>query len=140
MAILETRNIVKVYRKGTCANNDVSFSVDQGEIHAIVGEKGAGNTRLMRILYGMELPTSGQIFLRGQPVSIDNPHKAIELGIGMVHQNFMLVDSFRVAQNIALGREPTSGMVVDRNKAIKDTRALSEVYGLNVDPLARVEL
>ena len=96
MALLEARNIVKVYPNGTCANNDVSFSVDQGEIHAIVGENGAGKTTLMRILYGMELPTSGQIYLRGQPVSIDNPHKAIDLGIGMVHQNFMLVDSFSV--------------------------------------------
>src|SRR5258708_15593676 len=140
MALLEARNIVKVYANGTCANNDISFSVDQGEIHAIVGENGAGKTTLMRILYGLELPTSGQIYLRGQPVSIDNPHKAIDLGIGMVHQNFMLVDSFSVAQNIALGLEPTNGMVVDRNKAIKDTRALSDGYGLNVDPLARVEL
>src|SRR5258708_36552254 len=119
MALLETRNIVKVYPNGTCANNDVSFSVDQGEIHAIVGENGAGKTTLMRILYGMELPTSGQLYLRGQPVSIDSPHKAIDLGIGMVHQNFMLVDSFSVAQNLALGREPTQGGALDPHKRIK---------------------
>ncbi|MCC7446610.1 MAG: ABC transporter ATP-binding protein [Anaerolineae bacterium] len=140
MPILEARNIVKIYPNGTLANNNVSLSVEQGEIHAIVGENGAGKSTLMKMLYGLETPTSGQIYLRGEPVAIDNPHKAIDLGIGMVHQNFMLVDSFTVAENIILGSEPRRGAVVDRDKAVRDTAELSKTYGLNVDPTARVEV
>ncbi len=139
MPLLEALNIVKVYPNGVRANNNISFSIEQGEIHAIVGENGAGKSTLMKMLYGLETPTSGQITLRGQPVSIDTPHKAIELGIGMVHQNFMLVDSFTVAENIALGREPRSGAALDRAKAIQDTRQLAETYGLQVDPTARID-
>jgi simple sugar transport system ATP-binding protein len=139
MPILQALNIVKVYPNGTRANHNVSLSVEPGEIHAIVGENGAGKSTLMKILYGLETPTSGQISLRDQPVSIDTPHKAIDLGIGMVHQNFMLVDSFTVAENIALGREPKRGLVVDRARAIKDTQALSETYGLQVEPTAKIE-
>ena len=138
-SILEARDIVKVYSNGTRANNNVSLAIDKGEIHAIVGENGAGKSTLMKILYGLEQPTSGEIILRGQPTVIDNPHKAIDLGIGMVHQNFMLVDSFSVAENIALGREPKRGLVVDRQKAIHDTQALSKTYGLAVDPTAKIE-
>ncbi len=140
MPILQALNIVKIYSNGTLANNNVSLSVEQGEIHAIVGENGAGKSTLMKMLYGLETPTSGQILLREQPVTIDNPHKAIDLGIGMVHQNFMLVDSFTVAENIVLGSEPKRGAVVDREKAINDTAALSRTYGLNVDPTARIEV
>ena len=139
MPLLEARDIVKVYPNGVLANDGVSLAVEQGEIHAIVGENGAGKSTLMKILYGMEQPTAGQIILRGQPVTIDNPHKAIDLRIGMVHQNFMLVDSFTIAENIALGREPRRGMTVDRRQAIKDTEALSATYGLHVDPLAKIE-
>jgi ABC-type uncharacterized transport system ATPase subunit len=139
MPLLEARNIVKIYPNGTRANNDISFSVEKGEIHAIVGENGAGKSTLMKMLYGLETPTSGEIFLRDQPVHIDTPHKAIDLGIGMVHQNFMLVDSFTVAENIALGREPRTGAVVDRAKAIQDTKNLAETYGLYVDPTAKIE-
>ena len=139
MPLLEARNIVKIYPNGTRANNDISFSVEKGEIHAIVGENGAGKSTLMKMLYGLETPTSGEIFLRDQHVHIDTPHKAIDLGIGMVHQNFMLVDSFTVAENIALGREPRNGVVVDRAKAIKDTQNLAETYGLYVDPTAKIE-
>ncbi|MEZ4666338.1 MAG: ABC transporter ATP-binding protein [Anaerolineae bacterium] len=139
MSLLEALNIVKVYPNGVRANNDISISVEQGEIHAIVGENGAGKSTLMKILYGLETPTSGQIMLRGQSVDIDTPHRAIELGIGMVHQNFMLVDSFTVAENIALGREPRAGAVVDRAKAIQDTKNLAEVYGLHVDPTAKID-
>jgi ABC-type uncharacterized transport system ATPase subunit len=139
MALLEARGIVKVYPNGVTANQNVSLSVEEGEIHAIVGENGAGKSTLMKILYGLELPTAGQIYLRGEPVQIDNPQKAIALGIGMVHQNFMLVDSFTIAENIALGSEPHRGLVIDRKKAIEDTIALSSTYGLHVDPTAKVE-
>jgi simple sugar transport system ATP-binding protein len=139
MPLLEAQHIVKVYPNGVVANNGVSLSVEQGEIHAIVGENGAGKSTLMKMLYGLEIPTSGQIHLRGQPVHIENPHKAIALGIGMVHQNFMLVDSFTIAENIALGMEPRGGITVDRSKAIQDVEKLSATYGLQVDPRARVD-
>lgn len=139
MALLEALNIVKVYPNGVVANDGVNLSVEQGEIHAIVGENGAGKSTLMKVLYGLETPTSGEIRLRGEPVVIDNPHKAIDLGIGMVHQNFMLVDSFTIAQNIALGRESLRGISIDRQKAIADAQDLSKTYGLAIDPTARVD-
>jgi len=119
MPLLEARNIVKVYPNGTRANQNVSLTVEKGEIHAIVGENGAGKSTLMKILYGLEQPTSGEILLNDQIVHIPTPHKAIDMGIGMVHQNFMLVDSFSIAENIALGREPGSGFTVDRRQALR---------------------
>lgn len=139
MALVEASNIVKIYPNGVCANNNVTLSVEKGEIHAIVGENGAGKSTLMKILYGLETPTAGEITLRGRPVRIDTPHKAIDMGIGMVHQNFMLVDSFTIAENIVLGREPGNGVVVNRTKAVEDTQHLSKTYGLHVDPTARVD-
>lgn len=138
--LLTADHIVKVYPNGVQANNDISISLAKGEIHAIVGENGAGKSTLMKILYGLEQPTSGTITLRGQPVQITSPHKAIALGIGMVHQNFMLVDSFTIAENIALGREPRAGLARDRQQAIRDTEQLSKTYGLHVDPTAKVGL
>src|SRR5215213_9946466 len=111
---LEMRDIVKVYPNGMVANNHVDFSVKQGEIHALVGENGAGKSTLMKILYGLEQPTSGEILLRGEPVRLPSPQVAIDRGIGMVHQNFMLVPSFTVAENVVLGREPRSGRFLDR--------------------------
>ena len=138
--LLEARNIVKIYPNGVAANRGISLDIRRGEIYAIVGENGAGKSTLMKILYGLEAPTSGQVFLRGTPVDIASPQKAIDLGIGMVHQNFMLVDSFTVAENIDLGRERMNGLVLDQLKAISDTQALSATYGLEVDPTARVEL
>jgi ABC-type uncharacterized transport system ATPase subunit len=138
--LVEMRHITKIYPNGVLADNDVSFSVRAGEIHALVGENGAGKSTLMKILYGMERPTSGQIYLRGRPVQIHNPHEAIALGIGMVHQNFMLVPSFTVAENIVLGVEPQRGAFVDKKLAIKATQELSQQYGLQVDPNAIVEV
>lgn len=139
MPLLDAQNITKIYPNGVRANHNVSFSVEQGEIHAIVGENGAGKSTLMKMLYGLETPTEGQIYLRDQAVYINNPYIAIDLGIGMVHQNFMLVDSFTVAENIALGREPRKGVALNRAKAIEDTRKLSETYGLHVEPNAKIE-
>ncbi len=141
MALIETRDIVKIYPNGVLANDDVSLSIDQGEIHALVGENGAGKSTLMKILYGLEQPTSGEISLSGQRVTITNPQNAIDLGIGMVHQNFMLVNSFSIAENIALGREArhTGGLAIDRRKAIRDTEELAQQYGLFVEPTARVD-
>ncbi len=133
------RHITKIYPNGVLADNDVSFEVRAGEIHALVGENGAGKSTLMKILYGMERPTSGQIFLRGAPVTIHTPHEAIALGIGMVHQNFMLVPSFTVAENIVLGTEPLRGVFVDKRAAVAATTRLAQQYGLNVDPEAVVD-
>jgi general nucleoside transport system ATP-binding protein len=141
MAVVEVKDIVKVYPNGVLANDNVNLAIEQGEIHALVGENGAGKSTLMRILYGMEAPSSGEILLRGEPVTVESPHKAIALGIGMVHQNFMLVDSFTVAENIILGRETTQrGIQIDMQQAVKDTQELSERYGLRVDPLLRIEV
>ena len=139
MPIIETQNVHKIYPNGVHANDDISFSVEQGEIHALVGENGAGKSTLMKLLYGLEHPSSGQLFIRGQDVEIGNPQVAIEHGIGMVHQNFMLVNSFTVAQNIILNRETKQGMSIDFQGAVTDTAALSKEYGLTVNPNAKIE-
>ena len=139
MPIIETRNIHKIYGNGVHANDDISFAVEPGEIHALVGENGAGKSTLMKLLYGLEHPTSGQIFIRGQEMAIGNPQDAIANGIGMVHQNFMLVDSFTVAQNIILNRETKQGVQIDFAQAVTETEALSAEYGLAVNPNARIE-
>jgi simple sugar transport system ATP-binding protein len=119
--LVEMKDIVKIYPKGVIANKNVDFSVEKGEIHALVGENGAGKSTLMKILYGLEQPTSGQILLNGQAVTIANPLEAIDLGIGMVHQNFMLIPSFTVAQNVVLGREPRQGRFINFEEAIRIT-------------------
>lgn len=137
--LIEMKEIAKVYPNGVQANKAVNFSVDKGEIHALVGENGAGKSTLMKILYGLEQPTSGEIWLNGKPVKISSPHAAIDMGIGMVHQNFMLVPSFTVAENVVLGREPKQGRFVDRAAAVRITKALADEYGLDVEPDASVE-
>ncbi len=138
MPIIETQNIHKIYDNGVHANDDIDFAVEAGEIHALVGENGAGKSTLMKLLYGLEHPSSGRIFIRGQEVQIGNPQVAIEQGIGMVHQNFMLVDSFTVAQNIILNRETKQGIRIDFQQASADTAALAEEYGLAVNPSAKI--
>ncbi len=138
MPIIETRGIHKIYPNGVHANDDIDFAVEQGEIHALVGENGAGKSTLMKLIYGLEQATSGRIIIRGQEAEIGNPQDAIEHGIGMVHQNFMLVDSFTVAQNIILNRETKQGLQIDFQQAITDTEALSQEYGLAVNPKARI--
>jgi len=99
---------------GVVANQNVDFEVEEGEIHALVGENGAGKSTLMKILYGMEKPDAGQIFLQDRLVTIPNPQAAIALGIDMVHQHFELVPSLTVAENVTLGYEPRRGPFVDR--------------------------
>ena len=138
MPIIETQHIHKVYPNGVHANDDISFQVEAGEIHALVGENGAGKSTLMKILYGLEQPTEGRLFIRDAEVSIPNPQVAIEQGIGMVHQNFMLVDSFTVSQNIILNRETMQGVQIDFQQAVTDTEQLSREYGLFVNPNARI--
>ena len=131
--VIEMKDIVKKFGNFT-ANDHINLTVHKGEVHAILGENGAGKSTLMNVLYGMYRPTSGQIFINGKEVSIDNPEKAIDLGIGMVHQHFMLVQPFTVTENIVLGAEPSKGLTVDLKTARLKIVELSEKYGLMVDP------
>lgn len=138
MNMLEVKNIAKAF--GDCvANDDVSLRVKKGTIHAIVGENGAGKSTIMKIVYGFYRPDSGEIFIDGKPVNIKNPHDAIKLGIGMVHQHFMLVDTMTVAENIILGAETGSAAALDIDKARKDITALSDELRLGVKPDAWIE-
>ena len=136
--MLELRNITKTFGSVT-ANNDVSIKVEKGTIHAIVGENGAGKSTIMRIAYGFYKADSGEILVDGNVVSIKNPHDAIALGIGMVHQHFMLVDTMTAAENIVLGAETGSAGNLDLDKANRDILALSNELRLGVDPKAYIE-
>lgn len=135
--IIEMLNIVKEF-PGIRANDDVTLQVKKGEIHALLGENGAGKSTLMSVLFGMYKPESGSIRLRGEEVSISGPKMANSLGIGMVHQHFMLVHNFTVLQNIILGVETTQNGFLQYDEARKKVIALSEQYGLKVDPDALI--
>ena len=124
---------------GIVANDDITLQVKQGEIHALLGENGAGKSTLMSILFGLYQPDGGEIRIRGKQVEISNPNVANDLGIGMVHQHFKLVHNFTITENIILGIEPKRGLVVDKKAASAKIRELSEKYGLNVDPDAKIE-
>jgi ABC-type uncharacterized transport system ATPase subunit len=135
--VIEMRNITKQF--GTFkANDKINLQVKAGEIHALLGENGAGKSTLMNVLSGLLEPTSGEILMHGKTVQITSPTKANQLGIGMVHQHFMLVDAFTVTENIILGSEPNRGGVLDRKKAREEIQKLSEQYGLSVNPDAYV--
>ena len=138
--ILEMQNIRKEFLGGKIvANDDITLKIKTGEIHAIVGENGAGKSTLMKILNGLYDPTSGEIFYKGQKVNIDTPTEAARLGIGMVYQHFMLVETLTVAENMVLGFEPTKGkFLFDLETARKKVREVSEKYGLNIDPDSKV--
>ncbi|QBD80703.1 ABC transporter ATP-binding protein [Ktedonosporobacter rubrisoli] len=131
---VEMRDITKAW-PGVIADDHVNLAVRKGEIHALVGENGAGKSTLMNILYGLLRPDSGEIFINGQKVAINGPRDAIRLGIGMVHQHFMLIPVLTVAENIILGREP-GGMVgaLNLKKARTDIQELSRQYGLPINP------
>ncbi|MDI3522814.1 MAG: ral nucleoside transport system ATP-binding protein [Bacillota bacterium] len=120
------------------ANRGVNLTVRRGSIHALVGENGAGKTTLMKILFGLEKRDAGSIYYAGHPVEIASPQQAMALGIGMVHQHFMLVPSLTVAENVVLGHEPTRGLSLDRGAARRLVQEISTRYGLAVDPDARV--
>jgi general nucleoside transport system ATP-binding protein len=137
--IIEMKNIVKIYDNGVIANNGVNFTVNKGEIHALVGENGAGKTTLMKILYGIEQQTDGEIIVDGKSVSFKSSLDAIEHKIGMVHQNFMLVPSFTVAANVVLGNEPIKNGLIDKDQVLKVTKELSDQFGLFVQPDAIVD-
>lgn len=124
---------------GFVANNNITLQVKKGEIHALLGENGAGKSTLMNVLFGLYQPEGGEIKVKGKTVKITDPNVANDLGIGMVHQHFMLVDKFSVTENIILGAEPTKLGVVNIKKAAKEIQALSEKYSLDVDPYAKIE-
>lgn len=138
-ALLEMRNITKVYPNGVVANQNVQFSLQEGEIHAIAGENGAGKSTLMKMMFGMEEPSEGEILLKGKQIKLGNPQEAIALGIGMVHQHFMLVPSFTVAENMVLGMEPRRGVGIHYAEAVRMTEETARKYNLSVNPRAKVE-
>lgn len=138
--VLQMMNIMKIYPNGVVANEDVTFELEKGEIHALLGENGAGKSTLMKILFGIESPEQGKIFLNGQETTIKSPQDAISKGIGMVHQHFMLVPSLTVAENIILGVEPKkSGLFVDMDKAVEISQEISNKYNFNIDVTSRIE-
>ena len=136
---LKMSHIMKVYPNGVMANRDVTLTVNQGEIHALSGENGAGKSTLMKILFGEEQATSGEIFINGEKVHITSPKQAIKMGIGMVHQHFMLVPSLTVVENIILGMEPKKGISIDKDYALKEVEELGRKYNLYVDPNEKIE-
>lgn len=135
--VIEMRNITKQFGAFK-ANDNINLQIRKGEIHALLGENGAGKSTLMNVLSGLLEPTSGDILINGEKVAINGPTAATRLGIGMVHQHFMLVDAFTVTENIILGSEPTKAGILDQKEAAEEIRKLSEQYGLEVDPDAYI--
>lgn len=136
--VIEMLNIRKEF-PGIVANDNITLQVKPGEIHALLGENGAGKSTLMNVLFGLYQPEKGEIKVKGKSVKITDPNVANDLGIGMVHQHFMLVETFTVTENIILGSEPRKNGKVDLKKAEKDVQELSERYGLKVDPRAKIQ-
>ena len=137
--ILRVEHVVKVYGNGVMANKDINFSADRGEIHAICGENGAGKSTLMKMLYGIEQPSEGSIYVKGEKVELTSSAKAIKKGIGMVHQHFMLVPSLTVAENVVLGVEPKKGLRFHKEEAIRMTQEIADKYNLPVPAEEKVE-
>src|SRR5712692_1499871 len=130
--VLEMRGIRKEF-PGVVANDSVAFEVRKGEVHGLLGENGAGKSTLMNILYGLYKPDAGEILLQGKPVTFGSARDAIQAGIGMVHQHFMLIPVMTVAENIVLGIEPVrEGVFLDESGAEERVRELSKQYGLAV--------
>jgi len=136
--LLELRGIRKVFGD-LVANDDIDLEVRAGEVHALLGENGAGKSTLMNVLYGLYRPDEGEILVEGEPLRLRSPRDAIDVGIGMVHQHFMLIPVMTVTENIVLASEPRKGMLLDYQKAREAVLDLSQRYGLQVRPDARVE-
>jgi simple sugar transport system ATP-binding protein len=136
---VELREITKRF-PGVVANDEVDLTVERGSVHALLGENGAGKTTLMNVLYGLYEPTSGTVVVDGEERSFESPRDAIDAGVGMIHQHFMLVDTMTVAENITLGNEPRrlGGLAVDRARARSEVADLAAKYGFDVDPEATV--
>jgi simple sugar transport system ATP-binding protein len=137
--VLEMRRVTKRF-PGIVANDDVSIDLRLGEVHALLGENGAGKSTLMNCLYGLYHPDEGEILIKGTPVRLGSPRAAIDHGVGMVHQHFMLIPVMTVAENIVLAVEPrTNGVFLDQRAAERNVREISERFGLAVDPHARIQ-
>jgi len=135
---IEMRGITKIY-PGVRALDNVSFSVEQGEIHSLLGENGAGKSTLMNVLYGMTTPDAGEILVDGKPVTIRRSAQAIALGIGMVHQHFMLTPVMTITENVIVGCEPVHGPFLDRKKATESVQALIDKFHFHLNASARVQ-
>lgn len=135
---VQMKNITKKFGDFT-ANDNIDLDIKKGEIHALLGENGAGKSTLMNILYGLYTQTEGEIYINGKLEQIKDPNEAIKLGLGMVHQHFMLIEPFTVVENIILGMEPTKGLTLNIKKATEDIMKISNKYGLSIDPKAKVE-
>ncbi len=135
--IFQMKHITKTY-DNVVANDDVSLHLNEGEILSIVGENGAGKSTIMKILYGLERPDSGEIIVGGRPQRFHNPSDAMAVGIGMVQQHFMLFEQMTVTENIVFKNELKKGLFMDMDRAVETVRQLSERYGLKIDPRARI--
>ena len=131
--VIKMEHIQKIYDNGFLANDDINFSLMPGEIHAIAGENGAGKSTLMKLLYGVETPTSGKIYVRGEEVKITSPAHAMKLGIGMVFQHFMLIDELTVLENVFLGIEHTKLNFLKRKEMKEKLTELCEKFNMHVD-------
>ncbi|WP_461204608.1 ABC transporter ATP-binding protein [Clostridium sp. DL1XJH146] len=131
--VVEMKKITKIF-PGVIANEDVDFDLRKSEIHVLLGENGAGKTTLMNVLYGLYQPEKGELFVKGNKVNFKGPSDAIAAGIGMVHQHFMLVHNFTVAESIILGSEPKKGIKINMKKAKEDVKKLATKYGFNINP------
>lgn len=137
--ILKVSNLTKVYPGGVVANYNVNISINEGEVHALIGENGAGKSTLMKMLFGMIPQTSGDIYVGGEKVNFSSSKQALEKGIGMVHQHFMLVPSLTVAENLILGHETTKSGFINIEEAIAQTEEISKKYNLKVNARAKVK-
>jgi general nucleoside transport system ATP-binding protein len=137
--VLELRGMTKRF-PGVLANDHIDFDLKRGEVHALLGENGAGKSTLMNVLYGLYHPDEGEVLINGEPVRINSPREAIDRGIGMVHQHFMLIPVMTVAENIVLAAEPTyGGVFLDFDEAVKKVAELSKAFNFAIDPHARVQ-
>lgn len=136
--ILKLEDITKIYPNGTVANRNINIELRKGEIHSIVGENGAGKSTLMKIIFAIEKQTSGKIYYRGEEINYHGSMEAIDNGIGMVHQHFMLIPSFTVAQNIVMGAEPTRSVFIDKKEAVRKTQELAHKYNFDIDVTKKV--
>lgn len=133
--VLEAKNISKVYGNGVYANRDICFSLNEGEIHSLVGENGAGKSTLMKILFGMEKPSKGEILIKGSPVTFGSPQDAMKYGVGMVHQHFKLVDSLSITENVVLGYEPVKNGFINGRESEEKVKEIAKIFDIK-EPLS----
>ena len=144
MRTMEAENVIEMLHitkefPGIIANDDITLQLRRGEIHALLGENGAGKSTLMSVLFGLYQPEAGEIKKNGKVVKINNPNDATALGIGMVHQHFMLTPVMTVAENVVIGSEPVRGVFFDRKKAEAQVAAMIDEYNFHISATAKVE-